>query len=267
MYRLGFNVPGTIIWDGKMMRGGDYANFKKANDYVLESGFDYVETPLGNVMSFSDEQIARGADELCVRSVNGFLPKKLYSHYDELVKYAEKAFQRMKILGVETAVFGSGKMRKIVFNFRRDKKMNVLSDYLKTIGDLAQKAGVTITIEPLNTSETNVFNTVTETAEFVRNLNHPAVWALADIFHMAKENEQLAVIEQQKDYIRHLHVSEKNRAFPGQPGAGEEKYIPDFFAIVDKIGYDGKITVEASLKNFATQVPQAAVALKNYSGK
>ena len=264
MYRLGCNIPGTIVWNGKMLRGGDYDNFKKAHDFLLDSGFDYAETPLGNVMAFSDDQIARGADELKLRAVNGFLPKKLYSHYDELVKYAEKAFARMKTLGVETAVFGSGKMRKITFNFLRDKRMATLTDYLKTIGDFAAENGVMITIEPLNRKETNVFNTVAETCDFVRALNHPAVTALGDIFHMAKVDEDFSVIAANKEYIHHLHISEKNRNFPGQPGAGEEAYIADFFKVVNDIGYDEKISVEASLKNFGVQVPQAYKAICDY---
>ena len=257
MYRLGCNIPGTVFWGGKMYRSNRYDDLKKAHDYLMENGFDYVETPLGNVMALSENEVKKAAEEMTIRATNGFLPKKLYSHYGELVSYAEKAFKRLKTLGVETAVFGSGKFRKITFEFMRNKRMQVLKDYLNTIGDFAYENGVTITIEPLNRKETNVFNTVAETCDFVRELGHPAVFSLADIYHMGLVNEELSVIEKEKDLIKHIHVSEKNRAMPGQPGKGEENYLSDFFAIANTIGYDNKITIEADLKDLGKQGPVA----------
>ncbi len=264
MYRLGCNIPGTIFWDGKIYRSNKYADLKRANDYLLDSGFDFVETPLGNVMAMSENDVAKGADELTLRSVNGFLPKKLYGHEKELTEYAKKAFQRMKKLGVETAVFGSGKFRKITFQFMRQKRMQTLTDYLKTIGDFALENGVTITIEPLNRGETNVFNTVQETCDFVRQLEHPAVFSLADIFHMALVSEDLSVIKKEKDLIKHIHVSEKSRAMPGQPKKGEESYLADFFAIANGIDYDKKITVEADIKDLGKQGPLAFETLNAF---
>lgn len=265
MYRLGCNIPGTILWgNGKVARAGKYEEFKKANDFLIECGFDYVETPLGNVMAMSDKEVAKGGEELTLRATNGFLPKKLYSHYDELVDYAEKAFKRLKTLGVETAVFGSGKCRKITFEFMRKKRMMMLKDYLKTIGDFAYENGVTITIEPLNSGETNVFNTVQETCDFVRELNHPAVVALADIFHMGLMKEDFSVIEKEKELIKHIHVSEKNRAMPGEPGNGEENFLSEFFAIANNIGYDNKISVEAKLNNLQKQGPLSFRTLNSF---
>ena len=264
MYRLGSNIPGTVFWGGKMYRSNKYEDLKKANDFLIGCGFDYVETPLGNVMAMSDNEVSRAADELTLRATCNFLPKKLYSHYDELVEYAKKAFKRLKTIGVETAVFGSGKARKISFEFLRKKRMQMLTDYLKTIGDFAYENGVTITIEPLNRKETNVFNTVEETSEFVRELNHPAVFALADIFHMGLVNEDLSVIGKDKDFIKHIHVSEKNRAMPGQPGKGDESYLSDLFAIVNSIGYEGKISVEANLKDLGSQGPVAFETLNKF---
>ncbi len=265
MYRLGCNIPGTVFWGGgKITRSNKYDELKKAADYLMECGFDYVETPLGNVMAMSENEASRAADELTLRAVNGFLSKKLYSHYKELVEYAEKAFKRMKTIGIETAVFGSGKYRKITFEFMRAKRMQILSDYLKTIGDFAYENGVTITIEPLNRKETNVFNTVQDTCDFVRELGHPAVVSLADIFHMGLVHEDLSVIEKEKDFIKHIHVSEKNRAMPGQPGKGEESYLADFFDIANRIGYDKKITVEADLKDLTKQGPVAFRTLDKF---
>ena len=265
MYRLGCNIPGTVFWGGgKIARTNKYDELKKAHDYLLKCGFDYVETPLGNVMAMSENDVGKAADELTLRAVNGFLPKKLYSNYKELVSYAEKAFKRMNKLGIETAVFGSGKYRKITFEFMRKKRMAILTDYLRTIGDFAYENGVTITIEPLNRKETNVFNTVGETCEFVRELNHPAVVSLADIYHMGLVGEDLSVIEKEKDFIKHIHVSEKNRAMPGQPGKGEESYLKDFFNIINALPYDNKISVEADLKDLGKQGPMSFATLNAF---
>ena len=265
MYKLGYNIPNTFAWHGRIYHSNQYADLKEAYDYVMSAGFDYAETPLGNVMAMSAEDLERAADELNIRVTNGFLPKKLYLHYDEMIEYARKAFPRLAKLGVEKAVFGSGKMRKIALNLQRNKKLEKLHSYLREIAQFAADCGVIIVIEPLNRSETNTFNTVAETCDFVRSVNSPALYSLCDIFHMSRVGEDFSIITKEQDLIRHIHVSEKNRNMPGQPAPGDESYLADFFDLLHTTSYDQYITVEARLTDFEKQCPQAYRALSAYN--
>ncbi len=265
MIRIGTCIPGAFTCQGKRYSTPTFEGLKAANDYALGCGFDYIETALGNVMRLPESDINKTAEAVTLRAVNGFLPKKLYSHYDEMVSYAEKAFARMNALGIETAVFGSGKMRKITFpRFTEKKKTQMLKDYLLTIGDFAQKNGVTITIEPLSFRETNVINFVSQACDLARELNHPAVRALGDIYHMANNGEDFSVFTKEQDLVKHIHVSEKNRTMPGHE---KDDFIQKFFDVILATNYDEKISCEAGIRDFDKDVKVSAELLSSLIGK
>ncbi len=263
MYTLGCCVPGTFMWDGKLYHGS-YETLKKENDYALACGFEYIETHLGDVMKLSDEEAARAGQELRIRAVNGFLPKNLYSNFSALKKYAEKAFARMEVLGIKTAVFGSGKHRKIKFKWTAAKKKNMLKEYLLFIADCAQKHGVTVVIEPLNKKETNVFNYVGEACDMVRELNHPALRALGDIYHMGLVGEDFSVFQKEEDLIKHIHISEANRKMPGVVA---DDFIPSFFAVLQNTSYNGTISCEAGMSDFGKDVATSGKYLRELLNK
>lgn len=51
---------------------------------------------------------------------------------------------------------------------------------LGTLGDVAAKYGITVVVEPLQTKETNLINTVAEGIEIVKKVDRPNVKCLAD---------------------------------------------------------------------------------------
>ena len=112
-------------------------------------------------------------------------------------------------------------------------------------------------IENLNQNETNMLNTVAESAELVRALDLPFVGLLADLFHMSIEQEDPQVLIDSCDLISHIHVSEApGRVYPGKL-AGEY-----FMQCVDKLHtahFDRDVSVECT---FGDMEPEAAAALK-----
>ncbi len=50
------------------------------------------------------------------------------------------------------------------------------------IADYADPLGITIVIEPLNTTESNIINSVPEAIDFANKVNRKSIHALADFF-------------------------------------------------------------------------------------
>ncbi|PYR62523.1 MAG: hypothetical protein DMF91_06370 [Acidobacteria bacterium] len=120
--------------------------------------------------------------------------------------------------------------------------------------------GITIAIEPLRREETNIINSAAEGLELVRAIDDPNFQLMVDFYHLASEKEDPEIVVRARAHIRHLHMANpQGRVFPLQ--WDEYDYAP-FFANLRKIGYDKRISVEASAKDFPNEGPQAIALLR-----
>ena len=166
------------------------------------------------------------------------------------MEYAETAFRRAKISGVEIIVFGSGRSRQIPKGFSREEAIQQFIKLCSQIGPVAAKYGVTIVIEPLNKTECNFINSVAEGGEIVKDINHPNIMLLADIYHMKMEEEKPESILKYGYLLRHTHVAEKEgRAAPGVHG---DDFSP-YFEALKEIKYKGRISIECQWKDMDSQ--------------
>jgi sugar phosphate isomerase/epimerase len=113
---------------------------------------------------------------------------------------------------------------------------------------------VTIVIEPLNRSETNLINSLEEGAAIVEAVGHPNVQLLCDIYHMMREDEPASEIVKYGRYIRHCHIAEREeRTSPGTKG---DDFRP-YFSALKKIGYKGCISIECRWQDFNNEIKPA----------
>jgi sugar phosphate isomerase/epimerase len=174
--------------------------------------------------------------------------------YERLDRYAHVVFRRAKELGMTLIVFGSAGARMVPEGFSQATAFEQYVDILKQFGPLAEEAGVTIVVEPLNRGECNLVNTVLEGAEAVRRANTRGVQLLVDIFHMLRNGESPDDIVKVGPLIRHAHVAEnKDRAAPGTNG---EDFRP-FFKALRQIGYNDRLALEPIWKDLPGQVGPA----------
>ena len=116
---------------------------------------------------------------------------------------------------------------------------------LKPTLDLAEKAGVTLWLEPLNTTYDHAgywLSSSDRGAEICRRLNSPRLRLLFDCYHMQiMEGDLLKHIERNLDVIGHFHAA-------GVPGRHElfkgETNYPFLIAGVEKLGYRGVFGLE-----------------------
>jgi sugar phosphate isomerase/epimerase len=100
---------------------------------------------------------------------------------------------------------------------------------------------VTILVEALPYSQSNVVHTLDEAAGVVREINSPAVRTMFDCHNAEDETEpHIALIEKNFDLIRHVHVNEMDGR---RPGTGDYDFR-SLFRALDRLGYNGWISLE-----------------------
>ena len=234
------------------------------------AGFDYVELSTSEIAGLSDadfeQAVARVQQNgLPVPATNLFLPATLKVTGPSVdtaqqMAYVTKAFARLSRLGTQIVVFGSGGARTVPDGFPKDQAFQQLVEFGKRIAPEARARGITVAIEPLRRQETNIINSAGEGLTLVNAIADPNFQLMVDFYHLASEKEDPAIISQAAAHIRHLHMANPTgRVFPRR--WDEYDYAP-FFAALQKIGYDKRISVEASTQDFSTDAPLAIALLR-----
>jgi D-psicose/D-tagatose/L-ribulose 3-epimerase len=243
----------------------------KGLETAKAAGFDYVELGVTEIAALSDADFDAALEQvkkvgIPTPNANLFLPGTFRltgpdaASPDEQMAYVRKAFPRLNRLGVRILCFGSGGARRVPEGFPKEEALAQLVAFGKRIAPEARANGITIVIEPLRRQETNIINTTAEGLALVKAVNDPNFELLIDFFHLASEKEDPAIILEARDHIRHLHAANpQGRVFPQQ---WEEYDYAPFFANLRRIGYAGRISVEASSKDVPTEAPRAIEMLR-----
>jgi len=248
-------------------------------DALAAAGFDYAEPGLSLTLALAPEALAAArakltASGLRVETMNWFMPGsdiKLTGPQVDAVKiraYVEKALQLAESFGTKVIVFGSPGARTVPDGFPREKAWAQLREFLQTCGDVIQsrKYGMVIGIEALRKPETNIVNSVAEALKLAREVNHPKIRLIVDFYHLAFENEDPAVILEARGMIVHTQIADpRERTFPIDD-AGEPRYGM-FFTNLSKIGYQGRISIEANSKDVARDAPASLAFLRRMAAQ
>jgi D-psicose/D-tagatose/L-ribulose 3-epimerase len=234
------------------------------------AGFDYVELATSEIAALSDAEFEQAAARirqvgLPVPAMNLFLPATLKVtgpdvNRDEQMAYVKKAFARLERIGTTVVVFGSGGARQVPAGFPKDEAFRQLVEFGRRVAPEARARGITIAVEPLRPEETNIINSAAEGLALVEAIGDPNFQLMVDFYHLASVKEDASIIVRARDHIRHLHMANpEGRVFPRD--IGEYDYAP-FFAALRTIGYDKRISVEASTKEFEADAPRAIALLR-----
>jgi sugar phosphate isomerase/epimerase len=247
-----------------------YCTPLRAIDAAKSVVFDYVELSTSEIAGLSDADFEQAAAHvrqvgLPVPVTNLFLPAALKVTGPDVdrarqMAYVTKAFARLERLGTQIVVFGSGGARRVPDGFPKEQAFQQLVEFGRRIAPEARAHGITIAIEPLRRAETNIINSAAEGLSLVNAIDDPNFQLMVDFYHLASEEEDPAIIVRAGSHIRHLHVANPNgRVFPRT--RDEYDYAP-FFAALRTIGYDKRISVEASTQNFPADAPLAIALLR-----
>jgi D-psicose/D-tagatose/L-ribulose 3-epimerase len=95
----------------------------------------------------------------------------------------------------------------------------------------------------------------------VKAVDRPEIRLLVDYYHLAEEGENPDIIAEAGPLVVHTHIANpKGRVYPLSL---DESAYGGFFSNLCKIGYQGRLSIEASTKDFAAEAPQALALLRN----
>jgi sugar phosphate isomerase/epimerase len=250
---------------------GVCTSLKNASE-LASSGYHFIEEGVGGFLMplQSEEEFLVRLQEaklspVPVKACNSFIPGNLKSVgpeavHDEILAYAETAFRRAQMAGVELIVFGSGGSRRIPEGFPEADARQQFIALGRAMGTIAGKYNVTVVLEPLNRNEVNFINTLTEGAAIVEEIGHPHFRLLADIYHMLMEDESAENIIQYGHLIKHVHVAEKQeRSIPGT----FNEDLSSYYNALKRINYKGRISIEGRWKDMPSQAPAAIRTIKS----
>ena len=119
---------------------------------------------------------------------------------------------------------------------------------------VADRLKTPLLIEAVNRYESPVGHSLADTWDIARHADSPFVQILPDTFHMnIEEGNMEEAIRGHRHCFTSLHLSDNTRHFPGFGALDFAKII----AILDGIGYQGKLAIEGNVKtSFAADVEQ-----------
>lgn len=220
---------------------------------MAKLGFDFVEWAVASNVGTTDdarfEELQTLAASLPVTSEvwNILLPGEIKiagpeADSTKLQTYLDVALPRVRALGGNVIVFGSGRSRTIPEGVDRAVATAQFHEAVKIIADSASNHDLTIVLEPLRTGETNLINTVAEGLSVVEQVAHPSFELLADLYHMLDNEEDLADVVPTSAHLRHVHIATKPRLVPLE---GEDVLVlKEFLTELKRAGYDERMSFE-----------------------
>ena len=241
---------------------------------LKQLGYDYAEGGCGAISSLSDDDFEIFYTEflkinLPMPVANGFFPSEIklagpQSNKKTVEEYLKIFFKRADLLGIEKVIFGSGGARNIPDSMSiNDGIDEIIWDLKNIICPIAAEHKITVVIEPLRKEECNIFNTVRESVEIIKQTKIENLKVLADVYHMICMSEPLDSIKRLNGILVHAHTSNPvggntRRVYPKQNDGFNQK---DFISNLISAGVE-TCSVEAGTENFFEDAKNALPVLK-----
>jgi D-psicose/D-tagatose/L-ribulose 3-epimerase len=222
-----------------------------------EWGYDYVELALAPLAVLPDADFAAALTRLrqsglpCL-ACNIFLPRSVRVTGNAVDPSANQRYLRIALgraaeLGAEIVVFGSSSSRNIPGGFPAAQALEQFQAFAGMAAGIAAENGIILTLEPLNATESNIINRVSEGLLIVSTVSHPHFKVMADYYHMLIEREDLTVLQMAGDNLQHVHTS--NLLGHKIPLWDDQLQQGLLVRTLQAIGYRGNLSIEAGFRD------------------
>ncbi|UQZ82555.1 D-tagatose 3-epimerase [Paenibacillus konkukensis] len=227
---------------------------------LLEAGYDYAELTVGSLIQLSEEEFDRLAVKMREAGItipvcNSFIPASLKLtgpevHREAVESYVDLAMKRVRALGGEMIIFGSGAARTVPEGYPVEQGLEQIKQFLAMCDFYADKYEVAVAIEPLNRGESNIINRVEQALDLAEELQLRHIKVLADAYHMHLEQESPDILHRAAagNRLAHVHYAEYDRSFPRE-SIPDGVDIPGLLEALQKSGYKGRISAECMTEN------------------
>jgi sugar phosphate isomerase/epimerase len=138
----------------------------------------------------------------------------------------------------------------------REQALKWLAEAMEELATQAGRHGVPLLYEFLNRYETNLFNRVDESLQFLQTLRTQNVKLLCDLFHMnIEETDVAAALKLAGAKVGHIHFADSNRRAAGM---GHTPLKP-IIAALREIRYEGYLSAEVFPFPDADQAAEASI--------
>lgn len=246
-------------------------------EVVIQHKLDYIEMNLCRLMEMSEadfDRFARRIDASPIKievfnlllPLDGSIPivGEQASEAQQRA-YFERAFARAVRMGAKLMVFGSARARAVPEGYPPQKARQQLVEFLRRLMEYAQRAHITMVIEPVCSKEVanDTIKTVPDAVQLAKETAHPDLFALCDYYHMYNEHEPMSNIVQAGGWIRHAHISCADEA-RSYPALGDGFDYGPFFAALQAIGYDDRLSLECFDMNIDAGISRSMPLFEKY---
>jgi len=227
---------------------------------AAETGFDYVEMPLAQLMELDAGAFSAVRQKLAeagvkCESLNVFFPAKVRltgGVRDEaaIADYIERACARAGEIGARVIVFGSGGAKNVPEGFSHETAFEQIVWAMKMAAGPAERNGLMIAIEALNSREANIILSLADADRLMAAIDSPNIKILLDYYHYMIEADSDDVLRKllREGKIIHAHYAEaSDRTYPAAAKITPEAEA--IFKILRDGGYGARCSIEARLLN------------------
>lgn len=239
-----------------------------------DAGFDFIELNCTNMRpEVSADQFARLRDDLAscrlkVEVCSGFLPRDFHIvgpavGWDRFTESVQVEAGRAAALGAQLIVWANGPSRTVPDGFPRAVAKEQLCRAGSYIASVARGHHLVVAFEALNSTASNFILLLEEALEVVAGIGEAEIGTMADMYHMAKNGEDLTKVALPGSALWHVHVCDSDRRPPGSNPDESGRYRKLAKALRD-MNYKGRISIEANWSDLAVELPRAMHALEEW---
>ena len=232
-----------LVWTDQF----DLGHLDQVARRTAAAGFDLLEVPFMNPWSFDGTgagKIISAHGLSCVLSVG-------HDHGSDPTGTAEEATAAEKLLNhaVEVAAdMGASQVVGVLYSKLRRYPLALTpagrrqsQDILARVAERAAARGIQLSLEIVNRYETNVINTLADTAAYIAETGSGNIKMHIDSFHMnIEEADMYSPVIKYGHLVGYVHVSENTRGYLGSGGVAFDQ----LFRALAQAGYVGPVTFE-----------------------
>lgn len=240
--------------------------------HIREAGFDYAEVSLARCLALSDEALDTYCaffqeNELPVDVFNNAIPKDLAligpnSNKEKIDQYIHRAIVIAQRMGCSIITMSGPNRRRAPANYPWELGFQEYVEFLQAYSSLAEEAGITLAIEPINDEEHSFISTVAEANRAAKASGCKNVKAMVDFYHFFKQKDDYQNLLQicENDIVHVHYAALPDRTYPAKKDyeACRKVLMP-----LMEAGYTGRISLEAFAHNHEEDLAQACALLRN----
>ena len=157
------------------------------------------------------------------------------------VSYVKDSIDMAVYMGCKTLIVVPSAIGKNKPDLTYEDAWKYSRESLAEAAEYAEKTGVFLALEAVNRFETFLINQMEDSKKMIKELGHPNIKMMADLFHMnIEERDMEQALKAAEKYLVHVHLADNTRE---PPGMGQTDFYK-VYQTLQKIGYTGYLTME-----------------------